>query len=249
MSRRNIIILAAAIALGLLAVFLANRWFSGVQQQRTQITTTQEAITKIAVASKPLDFGTQLTQENVRLVDWPKSSVPTGAFSTMDAALQGDRISLRPVEMGEPILAARVSGPDGHASVLASNLPKDMRAVSIPISAVSAVSGFVMPGDTVDVLLTRQPQGADNGDNSVTSVLLENVQVLAIDQIADQKDNKPKVGKTATVLTDLYGAQKLTLATRMGSLSLALRNVENQEVGPIRTVTARDLGGPVYHRR
>jgi len=239
MNRRNIIILAAAAAIGLLAVFLVNTWFSGVQRQQTQVAASHP-MTKIVVARQPLNFGTPLSDANVRLVDWPRSSVPTGAFSTVPDALHGDRVALRPIEVGEPVLAERVSGPDGHASI-ASTIPGDMRAVSISVSAVTGVSGFVTPGDVVDIFLTR-----DLGDEGqkVTSIVLENVQVLAVDQRASEKKTDPKVSKTATFLTDLYGAQKLVLASHLGSLSLVLRNVQNQTVGAARAVTARDLGGP-----
>ena len=77
----------------------------------------------------------------------------------------------------------------------------------------------------------------------MTNVVLENVLVLAIDQLADENNTEPQVGQTATVQTDILGAQKLTLARQVGSLSLALRNVENQDVGGTRVVTRSDLGG------
>jgi pilus assembly protein CpaB len=238
MNRRNIIILAAAAVIALIAVFLVNSWFTGVRRQQTQVAASHP-LEKIVVARQALSFGTPLSDANVRLVDWPTSSVPAGAFTTVPDALRGDRVALRPIEVGEPVLAERVSGPDGHASI-ASNIPGDMRAISISVSAVTGVSGFVTPGDVVDIFLTRD---LDEGQK-VTSVVLENVQVLAVDQRASEKKTDPKVSKTATFLTDLYGAQKIVLASHLGSLTLALRNVQNQTVGAARAVTARDLGGP-----
>jgi pilus assembly protein CpaB len=238
MNRRNAIILAAAVIIGLFAVFLVNTWFNGVQEQQTKAAATRP-LAKVVVARQALAFGTPLSSANLRLADWPESSVPAGAFTTLPQALSGNRVALRPIEAGEPVLSARVSGPDGHASI-ANNIPGDMRAVSIAVSAVTGVGGFVTPGDVVDILLTRQLPGSDD---KMTSVVLENVQVLATDQQADEKDTKPKVSKTATVLTDMYGAQKLVLASQLGTLSLSLRNVQNQEVGGTKVVTARDLGG------
>ena len=83
----------------------------------------------------------------------------------------------------------------------------------------------------------------------MSDVILENVQILAIDQLADEKTGEPKVGSTATLQTDLYNAQKLAIAQKIGTLSLALRNVENQEAGALTTVTVRDLpGGRLYKR-
>ena len=240
MNRRNAIVLAAAAIIGLFAVFLVNSWFSNKADQQAR-SEAKTPIAKVVVASQALDFGTPLTNTNLKLVDWPQASVPEGAFTTIPQALNGERVALRPIETGEPVLASRVSGPDGHASI-ANNIPGDMRAVAISVSAVTGVGGFVTPGDVVDILLTRQIPGAEN-DDKMTSVVLENVQVLAVDQLADEKNTKPKVSKTATVLTDMYGAQKLVLASQLGTLSLALRNVENQAVGAHKLVTARDLGG------
>jgi len=244
MNRRNIIVLATAAVIALVAVFLVNAWFSGVQRQQKQAEASHP-MAKIVVARQALAFGTQLSEANLRLADWPQSSVPTGAFTTLPDALRGDRVALRPIEVGEPVLAERVSGPDGHASI-ASNIPGDMRAVSISVSAVTGVAGFVTPGDVVDIFLTRD---LGDGGNKVTSVVLENVQVLAVDQRADEKKADPKVSKTATFLTNLDGAQKLVLASHLGTLSLALRNVQNQTVGATRAVTARDLGGPFIASR
>jgi pilus assembly protein CpaB len=95
MNRRNIIDLAAAAVIALLAVFLVNAWFSGVEKQQTQA--AARPMTKVVVASQGLSFGTPLTNTNVRLADWPQSSVPTGAFKSIPDALRGDRVALRPI--------------------------------------------------------------------------------------------------------------------------------------------------------
>lgn len=240
MFSRNGAILAAAVVLGLIAVLVANAWFSGVEQ-RQERQAQEQMLARIVVASQPLDFGSRLTPDNVRLQNWPANSVPQGAFRSVADALKDNRVALRPIVPGEPVLADRVSGTDGRAT-LAANLPEGMRAVSIPISTVSGVSGFVLPGTTVDVLLTRRvPGDAQAGQDQMVDVIMENVQVLAIDQVVDTKSGKPKPGKTAVLQTDLYGAQKLVLAEKLGSLSLALRNVTSQEPAPFARVTARDL--------
>ncbi|MDP3676144.1 MAG: Flp pilus assembly protein CpaB [Novosphingobium sp.] len=245
--QRNLVIIGVAVLLGLFAVFIANSYFSGVEQRQAQIAEEQK-LSRIVVATQPMAFGTKLTADNIRLQNWPAGSVPQGAFRSIPAALKDNRVALRPIVPGEPVLADKVSGKDGRAT-LAANLPEGMRAISIPIGEVSAVSGFVLPGTTVDVLLTRQMpgDGADQQDQMV-DVIMENVQVLAINQNVDEKDGTPKPGKTATVQTDLYGAQQLTLAQKLGSLSLVLRNVENQTPAALTTVTARDLPGGRFYR-
>lgn len=232
-------ILAAAIFVGLIAVYLANAYFSGYDAQQ-QASLKQTRLVKIAVATQPIEFGRPLTNSNVALADWPAGSVPAGAFAKLPDALN-NRVALRPFVAGEPILASLVSGTDGRAT-LSANLPKDKLAVSVPVSAVSGVSGFVRPGDMVDVLLTRQMPGEGaRGDDKMTDVLMEAVPVMAIDQVADSSKTDPAVGRTATLQVDTYGAQRLALAQQLGTLSLALRNVSSQPLGPNKTVTARDL--------
>ncbi|MDZ4307001.1 Flp pilus assembly protein CpaB [Allopontixanthobacter sp.] len=239
MDRRNLIIAGVAVLLGLVAVYLANSWFSGVEQQQERVAEEQQ-LQRIAVARNDLAFGDPLTADNVRLVNWPAQSVPAGSYSDVSRLLAGNNVAIRPIAAGEPILTSRIS----ERAILSANLPPDMRAVSISVDPVSGVSGFVTPGDVVDVMLTRKiPGDGATNEDQMTSVVLENVQVLAIDQGASEKDTDPKLGKTATLQVDQMGAQKLALASSIGRLSLALRNVENQVVGSSTTVTTANLGG------
>ena len=247
MPNRNWILLAIAVVIGLVAVLIANAWFSGMEDRQEQTAQRQE-LTRIVVASSPLEFGARLTQQNIRLQDWPTNAVPQGAFSTLSEALKNDRVALRALVQGEPILASNVSGADGRAT-LAALLPAGMRAVSVPIDDVRGVSGFVLPGTLVDVLLTRKiPGDGATAEDMRSDVILENVQVLAIDQIASDKQAEPKVARTATLAVSLFDAQRLALAEKIGTLSLALRRIEDA-VGPTpvaggqRLVTNRDLGG------
>jgi len=239
---RNLIFLAVAVVVGLIAVVLANSYFSGVETRQERVAAEQR-LARIVVATQPLEFGQPLTAQNLRLQNFPQASVPQGAFRSVEEAMRGGRVALRPIVPGEPVLRDKVSGTDGRA-VLAANLSEGMRAVSIPVSATTGVSGFVRPGDTVDVMLTRSLGESDY----MTDVILERIKVLAIDQVADEHETKPKVGKTAVLEVDPYSAQKLALAVRLGTLSLALRNVQNQVPGPGTTVTARDLGGYALYR-
>ncbi|HAU22555.1 MAG TPA: Flp pilus assembly protein CpaB [Erythrobacter sp.] len=242
MQQRNLIIIGVAIFIGLIAVYLANSYFSGVQEQQDR-EAAQNQMAQIVVATQNFQFGTQLASTNIRLANWPANSVPQGAFVSIEEATKGGRVALRPIEIGEPILSSKVSGEGGRAT-LSAILPEDLRAVTVPVNSVTGVGGFVRAGDVVDVLLNRQipGEGADR-DDQMNTVILENVLVLAIDQVANEDQTEPKVGQTATLQTDMLGAQKLTLARQVGALSLVLRNVENQDVGGNRPVTASDLGG------
>jgi pilus assembly protein CpaB len=241
MGGRNLLFVGLAVALGLIAVILANSYFRGVETRQQRVAQEQR-LARIVVATRPLEFGEPLTNENLRLANFPASSVPDGAFRSVEDATRGGRVALRPIVVNEPVLSDKVSGADGRA-VLASNLAPGMRAVSIPVNAVAGVSGFIRPGDVVDILLTRSIPGSEGNENMMTDVILDRVKVLAIDQNPNEKDTKPKVGKTAVVEVDLYQAQKLVLAQKLGALSLALRNVAQPEQVAMTTVTARDLGG------
>jgi Flp pilus assembly protein CpaB len=247
MPQRNAIILGIAVLVAAFVVFLLNTYLTGVEQ-RAETQAEEQRLARIVVATQPIAFGDPLTTENVRMQNFPAGSVPQGAFRTIAAVLQGGRVAVRPIVPGEPVLADKVSGTDGRA-VLAANLTEGMRAVSIPVSDVTGVSGFARPGDTVDILLTRTMPGDGAGAQDIMSdVILERVKVLAIDQVADEKATEAKVGKTAVVEVDLFGAQKLALAGRLGTLSLALRNVENEQPTALTTVTARDLGAGGFAR-
>ncbi|QIG55105.1 Flp pilus assembly protein CpaB [Altererythrobacter sp. BO-6] len=246
MRGRNLLIVGLAVFLGLIAVYLANSYFSGVEERQTRAAEANQ-LAQIVVATQEFQFGTALATTNLRLANWPANSVPQGAFVSIEEATRGGRVALRPIAIGEPILASKVSGEGGRAT-LASILPEDLRAVAVPVSAVTGVGGFVRAGDVVDVLLTRQiPGDGSTSTDKMTTVVLENVLVLAIDQIADENQTEPAVGQTATLQTDVVGAQKLALAREVGSLSLILRNVENQDMGGTRTVTSSDLGGAGYY--
>lgn len=243
-NRQSAIALGVAILIGLVAVYLANTYLTGVQQV-SEDKQVQAKLTKIAVASQTIELGLPLTNTNVAMVDWPANSVPQGSFNNLEAATR-NRMALDKIVPGEPILANRVSGPDGRAT-LSVRLPANQYAVSVSVNAVSGVAGFVRPGDLVDVLLTR-PIPLDNANGAkMTDVVLQSVPVLAIDQVLDKQNTEAAVGATATLQVDMKGAQKLALAREMGSLSLALRNLEPGPEPRPNTVIPRDLGANRYH--
>ena len=227
MAGRNWLVAIIAIMLGLVAVVIANAWFSGMKDKQEQVTQTDTRTVKVVVATQPLEFGGKLTPQNLKLVDWPAASVPQGAYRTLPEALADNRVALRPIAVGEPILSDKVSGKDGRAT-LAALLPDGMRAYSVPVDVITGVSGFVLPGTMVDVVLTRGIPGVGTDAEDLRSdVLLTNVEVLAVDQGVNDKDGTPKVSHTATLAVSLYDVQRLSLATKMGTLSLALRKVES----------------------
>jgi pilus assembly protein CpaB len=248
MQGRNLILLIVAIVIGLVAVILANTYFSGVEQNQQRVAEEQK-LSRIVVASQNVGFGVPLNDQNLRLVNWPSNSIPVGAFTSIPAATRGNRVALRPIVIGEPVLASKVSGADGRAT-LSANLPVGKLAYAIPINDTSGVGGFVRPGDVVDVLVTRPiPGEGTSANDKMTDVVLEAVPVLGIDQVSDENATKPATAKTATLEVDTFGAQKLALSIQLGTLSLALRNVADQMVGARPTVVPRHLTTGSYYVR
>lgn len=198
----------------------------------------------VVVAARPIGFGQTITAEDLRLQPWPAGAQPAGAFHSISDLTGGaPRLALAPVAANEPILPQQVSGPGGRAT-LASLIAPGMRAATIRIDDVLGVAGFVLPGDAVDVLVTR-PAGSGHGQLQ-TDVLLQGVRVLAVDQLADQAKNKPVVAKSATLEVTPAQAEKIALASQVGSLSLALRGATEPVVaGSNRPPAMRvaDLGG------
>lgn len=203
---------------------------------------------EVLVAAKNLQLGKTLEAGDMRWQKWPADSVFSGLVKRdknerAEKALEG-RLA-RAVSSGEPMLkSALLSNTQGN--IVAASLEKGQRAVSIGVSATSMVSGFITPGDHVDVVLTYKENIDDGGDDMADSfiamnldklaveTILQNVKVLAVDQLAKSpKDNKVKVGRTVTLAVDLERAETLALASEIGTLNLVLRGVgDDAEVAP-----------------
>jgi pilus assembly protein CpaB len=196
-------------------------------------------MTTVVVATRPLRYGMELTDPDLAEVPWQVNAVPKGIFRTKAELLQGkDRRSvLSSIEINEPILEWKITGPGQRAS-LSALIEEGMTAVTVSVNEIVGVAGFVLPGDRVNVLLTR----TDTQRGEYTDVLMQNVRVLAVNQLADDKVEKPVVAKAVTLEVSMQDAQKLTLAANVGRLSLTLRQA-GAAVGDItRRVTTTDLG-------
>jgi pilus assembly protein CpaB len=237
--------LGLAVVLAGASVFLARNW---IQEQARPIVVQQAApdnTVMVVVAKDRMTFGNTVRKEQLRLVKWPGDAVPEGAFASIEEVVgdKEERVVLRSIEVNEPVLQNKLSGFGGKAS-LAAILSPDMRAVTIRVNDVAGVAGFVLPGDRVDVLLTRDRTGGNGGksaDNMITDVLLQNVKVLGIDQDANEDKEKPSVAKAVTLEVSPQQAQKLALASQLGSLALMLRNLADADPETVKTVTTRDL--------
>jgi pilus assembly protein CpaB len=230
------IVLVLALVLALGAVYVARIWIS--TQDNRAATIEKAATVQLVAAATPLKFGDRLAPQNLRLVEWPAGSVPQGTFTKIDDLIGPQpRVALQAIEANELILASKVTGPGQRAS-LSAVITYGMRAMTIRVNDVLGVAGFVLPGDRVDIMLTREVVN----NQPMTDVLLQNVKVLGIDQRSEQQKSTPDVVKAVTIEVTTEQAQKITLAATVGKLSLALRDVSNVELAPVKPVSIKDLG-------
>src|SRR5277367_5140519 len=187
-----------AVLFGLLAVFLAQTWLNNQADQRMKSLEAQRKAAPpartIVVANKALRFGDEINSSSLREMPWPENALPAGAFGKIADVTTGKRVVLMPIDVNEAVLAAKITGP-GQRATLSGTLQDGMKAVTIRVNDVEGVAGFVLPGDRVDVVLTRQ--GDKNGATS--DIVLQDVRVLGIDQVADERAEKPTVVKAVTL--------------------------------------------------
>ena len=229
-----------AVVFGLLAVFIAQVWLNNQasMQARNAPKPTQVASQTVVVAKQPLRFGTELNASMLQEVPWPSDALPAGAFAKINDVISGGRrVVLAAIEANEPVLALKITGA-GQRATLSALVKPGMKAVTIRVNDVEGVGGFVLPGDHVDVVLTRQLEKG----SATTQVVLQNTRVLAVDQVADDRAAKATVAKSVTLEVDTIEAQKLWLSSSVGSLSLLLRKAGETAETKTRKVTLNDLG-------
>ena len=240
MRTSTIVMIGFAVLFGLLAVFIAQAWLNSQAEMRARSLDAQKkplATKTIVVAAKPLRYGHELAAASLREIPWPEAALPAGASATISDLLSGGkRIVLSAIEVNEPVLSVKITGP-GQRATLSALVQPGMKAVTIRVNDVDGVGGFVLPGDRVNIALTRQI----DKENASTQVVLQNVRVLAIDQVADERVANPAVAKSVTLEVDTVGAQKLGLAGTIGTLSLMLRKAGEPDTEKPLQVTIKDL--------
>jgi pilus assembly protein CpaB len=237
----TVIMIAVAAVFGLLAVFVAQSWLNSQAEARMKSLEAQKtkpsSAQTIVVASRQLRFGNELSAGVLREMPWPTDALPLGSFKSIQQVLQeGKRVVLTAIEANEPVLASKITG-QGQRATLSAVIGEGHKAMTIRVNDVDGVAGFVLPGDRVDVMLSRQLEK----NSAINDVVLKNAKVLAIDQLADERSDKPSVAKAVTLEVDIAGAQKLALAAQIGTLALALRKAGDSDATASRPITLADL--------
>lgn len=210
---RAIAMLVISLVIGAVSVVVATRWM-----------TTQAALatTKVVVASRDIQLGTPLTEEMLKVADWPSASVVSGIHKD-PKALEG-RVVNTMVVRGEPILDAKLA-PFGTKGGLSAVIGPGKRAITVRVNEVSGVAGFSLPGNYVDLVVNTH----DEREKPISKIVLERILVLAVAQEASRDETKPKVVSAVTLEVTPEDAEKLDLARSVGTLSLVLRNQVDQE--------------------
>jgi len=237
--------LILAIVLGLAAAAVVFLYLN--QQSASNV--TARATRPVVVASSDLKFGTKLEPSQLKVVNYPKDSVPPGAYTSIDSVKgQTTKIFLASLE---PVLQSKLSTVGGGLSMM---VPRGVRASSVTVNLVSSVSGFVVPGDHVDVLVTIDQTAQQQ--IATTKTILQNIEVVAAGVKTEQKDqeNKPNTDQqTITLLVDPPSAEKMALAMHEGKIHLTLRNPEDVDtLKVLNSVDTREIlgnGAPVAQAR
>ncbi len=242
----TITLVVAAAACAAAAALLTKSWLAArppAVQVVEHRTTEKPEVRTVIVAARALPFGTKLTPGVLQERQWPVGSIPEGTFASTGELVGTDhgRVVMSAIAKDEPILASKITAPGQRAS-LSVMIDEGKKAVTIRVDDVLGVAGFVQPDDRVDILLTRTSRGADESreGSAYTDVLLQDIRVLAIDQLAD-RNTTAKPAKAVTVEVATADAQKLVLAASVGQLSLALRRAGGTSVGEAPRIGVEDL--------
>jgi pilus assembly protein CpaB len=217
-------ILLLAVLVGALSAALAYRYF---RQLRLELEAARGSanrpVVEVVVANQPLTIGSRIEENQVRVVSWPIEAQPEGAFR--DTKAVAGSVAVTSIEKNEPILQSQVVLQG--AGLLPLMINEGMRGMSVKVDDVTGVSGFITPNSRVDVVIAGTPEGAQE---QRSKVVLQNIKVLAIGKLIEQRDNKPVEVPTVTLLVSPEDAERLTLAATYAPVRLALRNYRDEEI-------------------
>ncbi|MCR9145577.1 MAG: Flp pilus assembly protein CpaB [Rhodobacteraceae bacterium] len=247
------LVLILGLGLAGFAVYMAQTYIQSYQAQLEKERNSRGPeidLVDVYVATEKLEYGQRLLKKHVEKIAFPASSLPEGVFKTEEELFpQGEdepRSVLRSIEAKEAVLAVKVTGP-GEEAGITSQLARGMRAFAIKVDVSSGVSGFLRPGDRVDVYWTGQVNaGRDErrgGNNEVTKLIETGVRLIAVDQVANGDRTEAIIARTVTVSVRPHQVAALAQAQSSGRLSLSLVGAEDDSVAEAIEVDQRSLLG------
>lgn len=219
-NKRFFIVLAGALIFGLLAAVSVTRYLSSAQAYTKNLN-------RVAVAKVAIPIGTKIIPEQVMVVQFPPESTPDGAFDSVEK-LTG-RVAVTNIAPREPITEARLAAA-GTAGGLSAVIPEGYRAMTVKVDDVVGISGFIMPGTLVDVVVVIDPMEKSGMQDPISKIVLQNIKVLANGQNIDKPNDQREANsvKAVTLLVTPEQAEKLALAASEGKLQLVMRNSIDQ---------------------
>lgn len=253
MDVKKVALLVGALVIAVITAVMAKNMFVGAGADKAAAAPAVPLGPKVLVAKKSLPVGTIIDADSFSYQPWPKELMRDAYYT--DASADGDPKSLfgtvvrYQITAGQPITRGSLVGPEDR-SFLAAALGPGMRAITVPVNAITGVAGFVFPGDHVDIVLTQTVAGGGDGPAlKVSETVMRNVRVLATDQrITDSKDKEGKsVAKTfhnVTLEVTPKIAEKMAVAQSLGTLSLSLRSIADNTAELERAVASGDIKIP-----
>jgi len=229
-----------SLGLAFIVAFITSLLIYNYLQKSTRIVEVKLETLPVATAVADIGWGTRITKEMIKPVDFLKNTVPPGCFSDGNSPV--GRVAISPIKANEPILESRLAPTSINTGGVAAVVSPKKRAVSVKVDKVIGVSGFIHQGNRVDVLVTI-PAGKNY--EPTTKTVLENILVLTVGQELEKKgkEEKPSEVDVITLEVTPEEAEKLALSTTEGRLQLALRNFSDTENVFTRGVTIPTLLG------
>ncbi len=246
------LVLLAGIGLAGFAVHMAQGYF---EQQQIALAQEQQKAAQIVptvqvyAVTRALEYGEELTPDDVQLINYVEAALPEGVFRTEEELFPNGadelRVVVRQMEQNEPVLASKVTLP-GEKAGITSRLSPGMRAFAISVDVSSGVSGFLRPGDRVDVYWTGRLSGMEGGaagGSDITRLIETGLTLVAVDQSANADRSEAAVARTVTVEASPQQVAALAQAQSTGRLSLALVGAEDETVAQSVEMDQRTLLG------
>ena len=235
-NKRFFIVLVGALLFGLLAAVSVSRYLSSAQA------TTKE-FNRVTVAKVPIPVGTKLIPEQLMVVQFSKESTPDGTFESPDKLV--GRVAVVNIAAREPVTETRLAA-EGSAAGLSAIIPEGYRAMTVAVNDVVGISGFIMPGTLVDVVVVIDPQQSNGVQQGpISKIVLQSIKVLANGQNIDKPENQRDANsvKAVTLLVTPEQSEKLALASTEGKLQLIMRSSIDQDDEQTKGVDKRALLG------
>ncbi|MHA6316706.1 Flp pilus assembly protein CpaB [Altererythrobacter sp. CAU 1778] len=250
MDKKKLFLLVGALVIAIATAFAARSMFAGAAAPEATAAPAEPTGPKVLVAQRALPIGTIITADSIAYQAWPKDMVDNAYFIDGEADMNKllGTVVRHPVTAGEPVTQGALVSP-GDRGFLAAALGPGMRAITVPVSAKTGVAGFVFPGDRVDLMLTQSVKGADGPALKATETVLRNLRVLATDKSTTQEttpDGNTVVREYKNVTLEVTPriAEKIATAQTIGTLSLSLRSLADNQSELERAIASGDIDVP-----